>query len=398
MFLAISASVRGNGCCFGVSRSMLAHEVVGGPAHDDRHRQRDAADRQADATRRCPTTAHPSGSNLPACFDELVDGPGHPPANLARHLHRPPDRRAHRRRRRLRRWDRLAGDDDPFLEHAFLAALEASGSVGERAGCAAALRAGARPRGKRLVGAVPLYLKSNSYGEFIFDWGWANAAHRAGVRYYPKLVAAIPFTPVTGRRLMVLAEPDVDAGAVTAALLRGIAEVAEAERASSVHVLFCTEEEKQRAGRARLRAASVDAVPLAQPRRAAVRELRRLPDDVPVAKPQAGAQGTPDRGRARPPLPHRDGRRAGRPRLGRAARALSRQHRAPRGHPVPDRPLLRRRARRAGAPGGRDAGLPRRRRRSRARSTSRRGRTSTAATGAAWTTSRCCTSSSATTA
>ena len=142
-------------------------------------------------------------------------------------------------------WDRLAGEDDPFLEHAFLAALEASGSVGGRAGCLPRFVLARDRGGKRLVGAVPLYLKTNSNGEFIFDWGWANAAHRAGVRYYPKLVAAIPFTPVTGRRLMVLAEPDVDAGAVTAALLRGIAEVAETERASSVHVLFCTEEEKQ---------------------------------------------------------------------------------------------------------------------------------------------------------
>ena len=142
-------------------------------------------------------------------------------------------------------WDRLAGDDDPFLEHAFLAALEASGSVGARAGCLPRFVLVRDRGGKRLVGAVPLYLKSNSNGEFIFDWGWANAAHRAGVRYYPKLVAAIPFTPVTGRRLMVLAEPDVDAGAVTAALLRGIGEVAEAERASSIHVLFCSEEEKQ---------------------------------------------------------------------------------------------------------------------------------------------------------
>jgi predicted N-acyltransferase len=142
-------------------------------------------------------------------------------------------------------WDRLAGDDDPFLEHAFLAALEASGSVGGRAGCLPRFVLARDRAGKRLVGAVPLYLKSNSNGEFIFDWGWANAAHRAGVRYYPKLVAAIPFTPVTGRRLMVLAEPDVDPGAVTAALLRGIAEVAETERASSIHVLFCTEEEKQ---------------------------------------------------------------------------------------------------------------------------------------------------------
>src|SRR6187549_2959960 len=67
-------------------------------------------------------------------------------------------------------WDRLAGDGDPFLEHAFLAALEASGSVGTRAGCVPRLVV-ARD-GERVVGAVPLYLKTNSYGEFIFDWGW----------------------------------------------------------------------------------------------------------------------------------------------------------------------------------------------------------------------------------
>jgi len=136
-------------------------------------------------------------------------------------------------------WDRLAGDGDPFLEHTFLAALEASGSVGARAGCVPRLVL-ARDGG-RLVGAVPLYLKTNSYGEFIFDWGWANAAQRAGVRYYPKLVAAIPFTPATGHRLPV--HPDADAGAVTAALLRGVRQVADDERASSVHFLFCTEAE-----------------------------------------------------------------------------------------------------------------------------------------------------------
>jgi predicted N-acyltransferase len=141
-------------------------------------------------------------------------------------------------------WDRLAGDDDPFLAHAFLAALEASGSVGARAGC--------EPRivlardGAKLVGAVPLYLKTNSYGEFIFDWSWANAAHRAGVRYYPKLVAAIPFTPATGHRLPVLPTLDApDAAAVRAALVRGAREVADAEKASSIHFLFCTESEKQ---------------------------------------------------------------------------------------------------------------------------------------------------------
>jgi uncharacterized protein len=117
--------------------------------------------------------------------------------------------------------------------------------VGARAGCTPRFVLARDSGTRRLVGAVPLYLKTNSNGEFIFDWGWANAAHRAGIRYYPKLVAAIPFTPVTGRRLLVLGEPDVDQRAVVDELLRGVAAVAEAERASSVHVLFCTEEEKQ---------------------------------------------------------------------------------------------------------------------------------------------------------
>jgi predicted N-acyltransferase len=102
----------------------------------------------------------------------------------------------------------------------------------------------ARERG-RLVGAVPLYLKTNSYGEFIFDWGWANAAHRNGIRYYPKLVAAIPFTPATGHRLPL--DPDLPGekrDAVVSALLRAVRQLADEEHASSVHFLFCTEAEK----------------------------------------------------------------------------------------------------------------------------------------------------------
>ena len=137
----------------------------------------------------------------------------------------------------------MAGSGDPFLEHAFLAALEASGSVGARAGCVPRLVVA--HDGGRLVGAVPLYLKTNSYGEFIFDWGWANAAHRGGVRYYPKLVAAIPFTPATGHRLPV--DPDLPAaraGAVTGAMLGAIRQLADDEHASSVHFLFCTDAEK----------------------------------------------------------------------------------------------------------------------------------------------------------
>jgi predicted N-acyltransferase len=136
-------------------------------------------------------------------------------------------------------WNRLVGEDDPFLEHAFLSALEESGSVGRRAG--------ALPRfvlvrdGDRLVGALPLYLKMNSFGEFIFDWGWANGAQQAGIRYYPKLVAAVPFTPATGRRLLIA--PDADAADVSARLVAGMRAVAEEEQASSIHVLFCTEGE-----------------------------------------------------------------------------------------------------------------------------------------------------------
>jgi uncharacterized protein len=138
-------------------------------------------------------------------------------------------------------WNALAGDDDPFLEHAFLNALELSESVGEAAGCEPRLVL-ARDAG-RLVGAVPLYLKTNSYGEFIFDWAWADAAQRGGIRYYPKLVAAIPFTPATGNRLLIA--PGADAAAVTLRLLAGVDQAATDERASSVHFLFCTEREKQ---------------------------------------------------------------------------------------------------------------------------------------------------------
>jgi len=136
-------------------------------------------------------------------------------------------------------WDRLIGDEDPFLEHAFLAALEASRSVGADAGCMprfVLLRAG-----HELVGAVPLYLKTHSFGEYIFDWAWADAAERANITYYPKLVAAVPYTPSTGRRLLVA--PGVDGASVAAKLLRGVRAVADREQVSSVHFLFCTDQD-----------------------------------------------------------------------------------------------------------------------------------------------------------
>jgi hypothetical protein len=94
-------------------------------------------------------------------------------------------------------WDACAGEDNPFLSHAFLDALETSGSATAETGWQAQHLALAGDDG-RLLGVVPLYLKSHSYGEYIFDWGWASAYEQAGGRYYPKLQCAVPFTPVTG--------------------------------------------------------------------------------------------------------------------------------------------------------------------------------------------------------
>jgi predicted N-acyltransferase len=137
-------------------------------------------------------------------------------------------------------WDALAGDDDPFIEHAFLLALEQSGSVGGRSGWVP-LHVTVH-EGARLVGALPLYVKLHGYGEYIFDWRWSASAERAGLRYYPKLVSMVPFTPATGRR--VLWAGDCDHAAIVGALLEGVASAREELSASSVHLLFLNEEER----------------------------------------------------------------------------------------------------------------------------------------------------------
>jgi uncharacterized protein len=129
-------------------------------------------------------------------------------------------------------WDRLAPADNPFLRHAFLHALEASGSATERTGWQPfhlVVEEDGRP-----TAAAPLYVKGHSYGEYVFDHGWAEAYRRAGGRYYPKLQAAVPFTPVPGPRL--LAESD----AARAALVEGLKAVTAQLRLSSLHVTFCT--------------------------------------------------------------------------------------------------------------------------------------------------------------
>ncbi len=131
--------------------------------------------------------------------------------------------------------DESAGERfNPFIAHAFLLALEQSRSVGGRSGWAPA-HVVVEDSGGRLVAAAPTYLKAHSQGEYVFDHGWADAYQRAGGRYYPKLQVAVPFTPVTGRRLLVA--PEAPSGA-RAALIVGLRALREGARASSIHVTF----------------------------------------------------------------------------------------------------------------------------------------------------------------
>ena len=128
-------------------------------------------------------------------------------------------------------WNRVAGSANPFVRHEFLVALERHGCVGEDSGWIPQhllLEADST-----LVGAVPMYLKYHSYGEFVFDWAWADAAERAGLRYYPKLVAAAPFTPASGPRL--LCEDGAGRPALERVLAHGALEVAKRAGVSSLH-------------------------------------------------------------------------------------------------------------------------------------------------------------------
>ncbi|HEX2151171.1 MAG TPA: peptidogalycan biosysnthesis protein, partial [Stellaceae bacterium] len=131
-------------------------------------------------------------------------------------------------------WDACAGDINPTVSHAFLSVLEESGSATARAGWAPQHLALAGPGG-RLVGAVPMYLKSHSYGEYVFDWGWADAYERAGGRYYPKLLCAVPFTPVPGPRLLVAPDAPTE---TRLHLVAGMIELARQRKLSSLHVNF----------------------------------------------------------------------------------------------------------------------------------------------------------------
>jgi uncharacterized protein len=135
-------------------------------------------------------------------------------------------------------WDALVEPDFPFSRHAFLLALETSQSVGPEAGWIPRYLL-ARSAG-RLVGALFTYDKNHSYGEYIFDWAWAQAYQRAGLSYYPKRVAAVPMTPATGRRILLHPEAEEWTRKV---LIDEVTRDAAEKGLSSVHFLFCQPQE-----------------------------------------------------------------------------------------------------------------------------------------------------------
>ncbi|MSO72374.1 MAG: N-acetyltransferase [Rhodospirillaceae bacterium] len=144
-------------------------------------------------------------------------------------------------------WDACAcagrPDHNPFVRHAFFSALEDSGSVDAETGWQPQHMV-LEDRAGRVLACAPLYLKSHSYGEYVFDWGWAEAYQRAGGRYYPKLQCAVPFTPVTGQRLIVRPDlPEADRREAQTTLLAGMIALARRLKVSSLHVTFPTEAE-----------------------------------------------------------------------------------------------------------------------------------------------------------
>lgn len=136
-------------------------------------------------------------------------------------------------------WDGLAADDNPFVSHAFLAGLERTGCI--RAAFGWRAQHLTLHDGDTLVGMAPLYVKGNSHGEYVFDWAWADAWERAGGDYYPKFLCAVPYSPVTGPRLLCGAQPD--AGKYRATLAAALRELTDRTGLSSTHVDFLGEGE-----------------------------------------------------------------------------------------------------------------------------------------------------------
>ena len=134
-------------------------------------------------------------------------------------------------------WDALSYGGNPFLSYTFLNGLETSRSLKKQYWQPVHIIV---EENNTLVGAMPLYIKQDSYGEFVFDWAWADACQRAGQAYYPKLVSAIPFTPVSGARLLI--HPNAENDTVGEQLVKAALTIMETNQFSSLHILFPKEE------------------------------------------------------------------------------------------------------------------------------------------------------------
>ncbi|HTW37125.1 MAG TPA: GNAT family N-acetyltransferase [Steroidobacteraceae bacterium] len=144
-------------------------------------------------------------------------------------------------------WNRLAGAEVPFLRHEFLAALEHAGCIGTPVGWTPSYVTLSDADG--LAAAAPAFIKAHSYGEFVFDFSWAQAYTRFGQRYYPKLTVALPFTPATGPRLLV--RPDLDGPRMRHSLIEALESHARESAISSIHALFLDDPDRVALGRAR---------------------------------------------------------------------------------------------------------------------------------------------------
>jgi len=139
-------------------------------------------------------------------------------------------------------WDALVPCGNPFVRHAFLHTLETSGSIRDDLGWTPAHVLGFS--GDRLIAAAPAYLKHNSHGEFVFDWHWADASHRAGLPYYPKLLVGVPYSPVPGPRLLFAADHWPNASAAHHALRARLDVLVDELGLSGVHINFHRDEER----------------------------------------------------------------------------------------------------------------------------------------------------------
>jgi predicted N-acyltransferase len=144
-------------------------------------------------------------------------------------------------------WNAIAGTDYPFSRHEFLLALEISGATNRQSGWQPQhLLIFSNQSDDHLIALMPLYIKHHSYGEYVFDWSWADAYHRNGIDYYPKLLSAIPFTPATGPRLCIRENNDVTLkDSVTQFSIHQIRQHAVKLNASSIHILFSPKDDSE---------------------------------------------------------------------------------------------------------------------------------------------------------